>query len=86
MTNLLNVLLWDANNTKEDQMYAKQITFRLSPALLRRLEKAAANQMRSVSSMIRLIIAENVPKYEGSGGSVQVPNPMMTFMSKADHH
>ena len=48
-------------------MYAKQITFRLSPALLRRLEKAAGKQMRSVSSMIRLILAENVAHYENGG-------------------
>ena len=66
-------------------MYAKQITFRLSPAHLRRLEKAAASQMRSVSSMIRLIIAENVATYEGNGGSIQAPNPMMTLMNQEKH-
>ena len=67
-------------------MYAKQITFRLSPALLRRLEKAAATQMRSVSSMIRLIIAENVASYEGNNGSAQVSSPMLTRMSKEDYN
>lgn len=50
-------------------MYAKQITFRLSPALLRRLEKAAGKQMRSVSSMVRLILAENVANYENGSAS-----------------
>ena len=63
-------------------MYAKQITFRLSPALLRRLEKASATQMRSVSSMIRLIIAENVASYEGNNGLSQSRSPMMALMSK----
>jgi hypothetical protein len=53
-------------------MYAKQITFRLSPALLRRLEKAAGKQMRSVSSMVRLILAENVAKYENGSASSHV--------------
>jgi hypothetical protein len=72
--------------SKEDQMYAKQITFRLSPALLRRLEKAAATQMRSVSSMIRLIIAENVATYEGNGGSVQVSSPMLRLMAQEKHN
>jgi hypothetical protein len=66
-------------------MYAKQITFRLSPALLRRLEKASATQMRSVSSMIRLIIAENIASYEGNNGSSQVRSPIMTLMAQQDY-
>lgn len=67
-------------------MYAKQITFRLSPALLRRLEKAASSQMRSVSSMIRLILAENVASYEGTNGMSHVENPIVTLMSQRDYN
>lgn len=47
-------------------MYGKQITFRLDPALLERLENTARKQMRSVSGMLRMIVAENIVKYEST--------------------
>ena len=56
-------------------MYAKQITFRLDPALLDRLEKAARKQMRSVSGMLRMIVAENIVKYESASVSHQAQSP-----------
>jgi hypothetical protein len=67
-------------------MYAKQITFRLSPALLLRLEKAAASQMRSVSSLIRLMLAENIIRYEIPGGTPQVHRPIMAMPSKGKYN
>ena len=67
-------------------MYAKQITFRLSPALLIRLEKAAASQMRSVSSLVRLILAENIIRYEIPGGSSQSHRPIMAMPAKVKYN
>ena len=45
-------------------MYAEQITFRLEKELLNALERAARQQLRSVSGMIRVILADNVPRYD----------------------
>lgn len=45
-------------------MYGKQITFRLEKELYRKLEKVAAKDMRSVGGLIRLILSENLKKYE----------------------
>jgi len=56
-------------------MYAKQITFRLDPALLERLEKTARKQMRSVSGMLRMIVAENIVKYESAGDAHHTQSP-----------
>ena len=45
-------------------MYGKQITFRLEENLYRKLEKVAGKEMRSVGGLIRLILIENIKKYE----------------------
>jgi hypothetical protein len=45
-------------------MYGKQITFRLEKELYRKLEKVAVKDMRSIGGLIRLILSENLKKYE----------------------
>ena len=45
-------------------MYSKQITFRIDKQLYQKLEKLAKIQMRSIGSVIRLIIAKNIEKIE----------------------
>ncbi len=45
-------------------MYATQTTLRMGKELYNKLGKAARLHMRSVSDMIRIILAENLDKYE----------------------
>ena len=45
-------------------MYGKQTTLRMKKELYDKLEQMARRHMRSVSDMIRLILAENVDKYK----------------------
>ena len=45
-------------------MYGKQTTLRMGKELHEKLENAARLHMRSISDMIRLILTENMEKYE----------------------
>lgn len=45
-------------------MYGKQTTLRMRKDLYARLESIARQNMRSVSDMIRLILSENIEKYQ----------------------
>lgn len=44
-------------------MYGKQTTLRMKKELYDKLEQMARRHMRSVSDMIRLILMENMDKY-----------------------
>jgi len=45
-------------------MYGKQTTLRMRKDLYTKLESIARQNMRSVSDMIRLILTENLDKYQ----------------------
>ena len=44
-------------------MYGKQTTLRMNKELYDKLEQMAQRHMRSVSDMIRLILMENIERY-----------------------